>query len=132
VELVDLMLDVGAVLAALEVWASTRPGFAPMPAPTVPYEPDAADRRMAVNNPALAGLAEPHLTHAPEVRAARLVQLLAQYRGAGIADDGIEAALSDFRARLAAFEATGAPIGPWYARFINPLVGNPAAQSTEQ
>jgi hypothetical protein len=126
VGLVDLMLDVGAILARLEEWAAQRPGYVPMEPPTVWSEPDAADVRMAGNNPALAGLAEPHLTHAPEVRAARLAQLLERYRRAGQPDEATESSLSDFRARLAAFEATGATIGPWYARFIDPIVGNSA------
>ena len=104
VSLVDLMSAVGLVLHRLEEWAVWQPGYQPMKTPTEPTD----------------------------AMAARLVQLLAQYRGAGIADDGIEAALSDFRARLAQFEASGKPIGSWYAKFINPLAGNSAAQSTEQ
>jgi hypothetical protein len=129
VQTVDLMFGVGAVLARLEEWAAQRPGYVAMGPPTVPYEPDAADIRMAVNNPALAGLAEPHLTHAPEVRAARLAQLLERYRRAGQPDEATEAALADFRERLAAFEATGATIGPWYARFVDPIATDNSAGS---
>jgi hypothetical protein len=133
VELTEVMLASAAVLAALERWAQQRPGYVPMPAPTILYEPGDADVRMAGNNPQLAGLAEPSLTHSPDIRAARLVQLLAQYRSAGIADDGIELAVADFRARLAAYEATGAQIGSWYAKFLDPIVArNSAAQSIPQ
>ena len=129
---VDLALDAVAVLPALERWAEKRPGYVAMPEPTVWSEPDAADIRMAGNNPALSSLAEKHLVHAPDAIAARLAQLLERYRSAGQPDEATEAALADFRERLAAFEASGAPVPQWLAKFLNPLAGNSAAQATEQ
>ena len=101
VGLVDLMSGVAAVLSALEWWATWQPGYVVGPAPT---NPDALD-------------------------AARLVQLLAQYRSAGVADEAVGSALADFRARLAQFEASGKPIDPWYEKFLTPC-RHSAAQST--
>jgi len=104
-DLADLMLGVAAVLDRLEAWAVWQPGYVPVPATTIP---DA-------------------------LAATRLARLCAEYSTSGQHDESIEAALADFRARLAAFEASGATIGPWYAKLITPIVArNSAAQSTEQ
>jgi hypothetical protein len=102
--LADLMSGVAAVLARLSDWSIWQPGYQSVPATTIP---DA-------------------------LAAARLGALLSQYRAAGIADDGIEAAVADVRARLGAYEATGATIAPFYEKFLNPIAGNSAARSTEQ
>jgi len=95
VALTEIMFAVGAVLARLEEWAVWRPGYQPMETPTQPTD----------------------------AMAARLAQLLAQYQTAGIADEGIDAAVADFRERLAAFTATGATVAPWYEKFLNPIAG---------
>jgi hypothetical protein len=95
-----------------------------MPEPTVWSEPDAADIRMAGNNPALSSLAEKRLIHAPDAIAARLAQLLERYRSAGQHDEAVDAALADVRARQAAFTADGASVPQWCAKFLNPIAGN--------
>jgi hypothetical protein len=131
-EAVDLLFAVGLVLRRLEDWAHQRPGFEPMGEPTVWHQPDAADRRMAAQCPQLAALAEAHLVHAPGVLDARLSALFSQYQAAGIPDEGVDAALADVRERLAAQTAGGERIPQWCSRFLNPIAGNSAAQSTEQ
>jgi hypothetical protein len=106
VALTEIMFAVELVLQRLEEWACWRPDYAA-----------AAKVACGANQP-------------PD--AARLGALLSQYRAAGVADESIETALADFRARLAAFEATGATIAPFYEKFLNPIAGNSAARSTEQ
>jgi hypothetical protein len=124
---VDLALAIGLVHARLEEWATWRPGFEPMPEPTVLHQPDAADLRMAAQCPQLADLAEKHLVYAPGVVEARLADLLSQYQAAGVADESIEAALVDVRERLAALTADGAPIPRWCAKFLSQIAtDNPA------
>ena len=120
-EAVDLTLAAGLVLVNLERWAAQRPGFEPMPEPTVLHQPDDADRRMATQCPQLAALAEAHLVHAPGVLDARLSALFSQYQAAGIPDEGVDAALADVRERLAAQTAGGERIPDWCARWLAPL-----------
>ena len=121
-EAVDLLFAVGLVLRRLELWAEKRPGFEPMPEPTVLHTPDAADLHMAQNCRQLAPfLGEAHLVHAPGVLDARLSALFSQYQAAGVADESIEAALADVRERLAAQTAGGERIPQWLASRLAPL-----------
>ena len=129
---IKLSLAVGLVLHRLELWASTRPGYEPMSPPTVWHKPDDADRRMAAQCPQLAALAEARLIHTPDVLPARLGALYARYTASGEHDEGIDAALADVRDQLPAFEATGADVPRWCAKFLSQIAGNSAAQATEQ
>lgn len=123
----DLAFAVGAVWVALESWAEPRPGFEPMPEPTVLHRPDAADLRMAAQCAALRDLAEPHLTHSADALAARLSRLFARYEASGEHDAAVDAALADVRTRLAALPADGAPIPQWCAKFLSQIAtDNPA------
>jgi hypothetical protein len=130
---ITLSLAAGLVLHRLELWASTRPGYEVLPAPTVPHTPDESDKALAKNCPQLAAaLAEPCLVHAPGVLDARLSALFSQYQAAGIPDEGVDAALADVRDQLPALEATGANAPEWCAKFLTEIARNPAVQATEQ
>ena len=120
-ESIELSLAAGLVWRELECWASTRPGFVPMPAPTIPHDPDEGDRRMAAQCPQLAALAEARLIHTPDVLPARLGALYARYTASGEHDEGIDAALADVDSRLAEILASGVPVPDWCAAWLIPL-----------
>ena len=122
VDAVDLVFAAGAVLARLEEWAAQRPGFEPMPEPTVLHQPDEGDRALARNCPRLAAaLAEPCLVHAAGVLETRLGVLFTQYAASGEHDTEIDAALADVDSRLAEIMAAGVPITDWCAAWLIPL-----------
>jgi len=112
---VDLLLSEAVVLGALERWASKRPGFEPMEPPTVLHQPDAADIRMAAQDPRLACLAEKSLTHAPGIVDARLSRLFAEYENAREPDEAIERAVGDAGEQLTSLLASGVDIPAWCA-----------------
>lgn len=123
---VDLVFSIGLVLRRLEEWATWQPVYEPMSPPTILRTPDAADVRLASQDPRLAALAEKHLTHSVDALASRLGALYTTYTASGEHDPDIDAALADVRVQLASLTAGGGPIPEWCARFLNPIAGNPA------
>jgi len=119
---IQLSFAAGLVLDRLELWAERRPGFEPLPEPTVLHTPDEGDRAMARNSAQLAPLLlKPCLVHAAGVLEARLGDLFSQYQAAGEKDDAIESALADVDERLAALLASGVQIPESTACWLAPL-----------